>query len=265
MQPDVEFSGTISDLLVRWITGDSISSLRGNFAPNSSPEELPRFVEDFFGYRLPWGISGANRIATGVLGLDPNAISEYVRYFPSIVKLGVPSVQAAWAASIGVPSRHTAMRVAEVFLKESEVANHSSFLRWIESVDRLRWAEEFNLSGTALDDVTRAIALISKNPLLRTGFQPLPTTVMLHITERSQTQEAAKIKSESEVFLRRDYNNTADRNAVEVLFQGNSIGFLPRYLGQTIAPEIDAGTRFNAVATGVIVPSQKAPLVTVSR
>jgi hypothetical protein len=46
------------------------------------------------------GISAANRIAVAVLGLDADPISEYMKYFPPMVKFGVPSVQASWAIQL---------------------------------------------------------------------------------------------------------------------------------------------------------------------
>ena len=45
----------------------------------------------------------------------------------------------------------------------------------------------------------------------------------------------------SEVYLRRDYDNLVDRNAVFVTFESLPIGYVPRNYAQLMAPDLDAG------------------------
>src|SRR5215471_2197409 len=114
-----------------------------------------------------------------------------------------------------------------------------TFLQWLGTLERARWVTDFSLTGTALDDVIRAVSLISVNPFLSQGLKSLPITVGLTTIEAAQRIAAAAIKNDTKAILRRDYDDVADRNAIEVFADGSSIGYLPAYLAQMIAPELD--------------------------
>jgi len=129
MQSDHQFGGDYLDLLQRWLEGSDISQLRDEFrAAAASDEDLAKFIEDFFGYRLPWGISGYIRIAMKMLDVPQINLSAFARFFPSMVKFGVPFPAAAWAMTAGVPLRRVAIEIASRYMQEQASPNYAQYI-----------------------------------------------------------------------------------------------------------------------------------------
>lgn len=168
MEPARQFAGSYRDLLKGWIEGTEIPRLISEFGDQTgSPEELGRFIDDLFGYRLPWGISGYIRIAAKVLGIDPTALSDFARFFPSMVKFGLPNPMACWTMSVGVPFRRPAIRLATAYRNEVRRPSHENFLEWLSTLSSERLRYDFGLTSPVLEDVSRAIFISGVNPLLR--------------------------------------------------------------------------------------------------
>ncbi|MBI1928600.1 hypothetical protein HYR99_30705 [Candidatus Poribacteria bacterium] len=168
MQPDRDFSGSYSDLLEQWIKGAEIHDLISEFGSQAnSPEELGRFIDDLFRYRLPWGISGYIRMAIKVLSFNRPALSDLAKFFPSMVKFGLPDAIACWAMSVGIPFRRTAIEVAAAFRNETLIPGYENFLEWLKNLSSERLRYDFEITSPVLEDVTRAISISSVNPLLK--------------------------------------------------------------------------------------------------
>lgn len=230
--------------------------LRAEFAADApTVEELAKFIEDFFGYRLPWGISGYIRIATKMLDLSPASLSSFSRFFPSMVKFGVPFPEAAWAMAAGIPFRRVAMELASRYLREQSSPSYADFREWLGSLDAERLQHEYRLTSPVLEDVTRALARSNINPLLVqfTGLeQQLPIEVDVKgVTYGSRMRVALRARHGIQVRLTRDYDNPVDRNAVVVELYRQPLGYLPRQVAQLLAPEMDTGVEFETVIVSV--------------
>ena len=124
------------DVLFRWIGGSSVSELI-NRVDIESQEDLSRYVEDYFCYKLPWAISSYIKISSWVLGVANEKLSEYVKFLPSMVKYGVDSPLLAWALSIGIPTRDLAREVVSDYINAGKVKNFHHFINWFA---RLRFS-----------------------------------------------------------------------------------------------------------------------------
>lgn len=256
MQSEQEFAGSYLDLLQRWLAGTDISQLRAEFATDApSLEDLAKFIEDFFGYRLPWGISGYIRIATKVLNLPLTSLSPYSRFFPSMVKFGVPFPEATWAMAAGIPFRRIAIEIASRYVQENLSSSYADFLGWLGSLNAEQLHYEFGLTSPILEDVARALARSGTNPLLRQSItlqQQLPIEVNIQgISYENRGEVALRAKPGIPVRLVRDYDSQVDWNAVKVELERQALGYLPRQTAQLLAPEMDAGVEFDTVITSV--------------
>ena len=88
------------------------------------------------------------------------------------------------------------------------------------------------------DDIAVDASLPLDVDVRGTRFQSRPAIVAA--TERGD-----------EVDLVRDYDNLVDRNAIFVRRSGEDLGYVPRFVAQALAPEIDAGETFTARVTDV--------------
>jgi len=257
MQPRYDFDGSYEDLLKSWVDGTDMSAILGTFSNDAmSPEQLGRFIDDLFGYRLPWGVSAAVRIASKALGVSESDVCELMRFLPSMIKFGVPDPVACWAMSIGIPFRSVAIRIAAAYQSEYESPEFEGFLMWVGTLGSERLQYEFELTGPILEEVSKAVFLSGKNPLLEEykGIQrllPVETEVR-GIAYEGRAAIASRVKAKQIVELERDYDNPVDRNAIAVSLNGRRMGYIPRELAQVLAPEMDTGTRLVAMVTKVI-------------
>jgi superfamily II DNA/RNA helicase len=247
MQSDREIADVnYADLLRRWVTGFRVDDLAPERA--SEPEslgELSKFVEEYFGVLLPWGISAFIRIAQGVLGLAPASLSPYVAYISTMVKFGVPRPEAAWAMTAGVPFRQTAINLAERYVHESREPSQTDFLRWLSSVETDDLRNQLNLPGPFFEDVTRAVFRSSINPILTEHSETIEIlphdTWIRGIGYEGRAVAAGEARPGQVVQLRRDYDNVVDRNAIRVELNGQSVGYVERQFAQLAAPDMDCG------------------------
>jgi replicative superfamily II helicase len=267
MQPERGFAGSYAELLGAWLSGADISDLRDEFAAYApTVDELAKFIEDFFGYRLPWGISAYIRIAAKVLGLPLATLSPVTRFFPSMVKLGVPSPEAAWAMAAGIPFRRLGIELSSRYLSERPSSGYHDFLEWLGSLDIEALHEEYDVPSPILEDVARALARSGANPYLApfSGLDrhlPLDAEVK-GVGYQGRWRVASLARPGERVVLERDYDNPVDRNAVLLELNSRTLGYLPRQLAQLVAPEMDAGLNLEAVVVSVDLKPGRTPRIT---
>jgi superfamily II DNA/RNA helicase len=267
MQPERGFAGSYAELLGAWLSGADTSEVRDGFAAYApTVDELAKFIEDFFGYRLPWGISAYIRIAAKVLGLPQATLSAFTRFFPSMVKLGVPSPEAAWAMAAGIPFRRLAIELASRYLSQRPSSGYHDFLEWLGSLDTEALQEEYDVPSPILEDVARALARSGANPYLA-PFSGLDKHLPLEVEVKGVGYQgrwrlASLARPDEHVVLERDYDNPVDRNAVIVELNGRILGYLPRQLAQLVAPEMDAGLSLEAVVVSVDLKPGRTPRIT---
>ena len=243
-------SGSYLELLRDWMNGRSIPEIQANLADDApSVEQLAKFIEDYFGGRLPWVTSGFLRIALSKLGVEEGELPLKVRTLPAMIKAGVGFPEAAWAAAAGAASREAAIRIgADYVAKKEAVSNgrderhtYADFLEWLRPMTSEDLRYSYDLEGAVLEETLNAFQRSARNPLLvNEPTFPLEMDVR-GIAYEGRRQIAGQAISGSEVFLSRDYDNLVDRNAIFVTFDGQPIGYAPKDYAQLMAPDLDAG------------------------
>ena len=254
------YSGSYLELLRDWMGGVSVPQIRlnlGDDAPNV--EQLGRFIENYFGGRLPWVISGFIRIAANAHNSEEGALPLTVRTLPAMVKAGVGFPAAAWAAAAGAASRDAAIRIGAQFNLESESSSseegtepsYSEFLEWLRPMTSEELNQSYGLEGAVLQETLNAFQRNTKNPLLNTEIRfPLQFDVR-GIIYGSRRQTASQVRPGIELSLERDYDNLVDRNAIMVTFRSRDLGYVPRDYAQLIAPDLDAGLVYRCYAARI--------------
>jgi hypothetical protein len=270
MQSEEAFAGSYVDLLRSWMSGMAMSDIRAEFKDEvASVEDLASFIDDTFGYRLPWGLSGYMRVAEVALDVDPDEISTIAHFLPSMIKFGLPTPEAAWAMAAGVPLRSAAVALSTAFLEQVEEPSQRAFLGWLGGVGAEDLQRTYGIRGAALSEVTRAVARSTSNHLLVESADiddHLPLIVRVRgVKFDNRRVVAARVSEGNRLRLQRDYANVIDRNAVSVLFRGEEIGFLPRDTAQLLAVELDAGVQLRATAAGVAARAIPRIVVRITR
>ncbi len=266
-QTTATFAGDLEVLLGLWIAGTPINETAAYVSDHiDSEEQLSRFIEEFFGYKLPWIVSALFRISKESLGIHDEDVSEYIRCYPSMVKYGLPDPVAAWAMSAGISTRSTARRLAEAFEGQiPDSPSHEDFVAWLSNLSDDSLHHDYRISGHVLYELRYKLGRMATNPFLK-PIKPLHTvlpyqTQIAGILYKNRRWAARRVRKGDRLELRRDYENPVDRNAIEIHHKSGQIGFLPRNLAQRLAPEIDAGAEIEAAA--VATTQRDEPAVTI--
>lgn len=264
-QTTTGFSGDVDVLLNLWVEGHPIDKIGSAVLEiGDSTEQLSRFIEDLFGYRMPWIVSGVFRIAQAELGIPDEEVSDLIRSYPSMIKYGVPDPIASWAMSAGISAREVALRLAEAFESERPSSvSHEGFIDWLAEVSDDSLRHDYSVEGFVLDELRYKLGRMVVNPFLRPlrplhEFLPLLTDIA-GIEYENRRFVARRVAPGDELTLSRDYENPVDANAISVLHAHGHLGFLPRHLAQRLAPELDSGREFFVQA--VRYPSDKRPQI----
>lgn len=262
MQPKNDYSDDYLELLLKWISGKNINEILSEI-PSKEPLRVVKFIEEYFGYLLPWGISGFLQIAKYVLDIDEESTPNHIKYLSTMVKFGVPTAESSWAMMIGIPFKKTAIRMSSKYLQEVESADYENYRNWISKINSEELVHEYNLGPLFLEGVSKALFRAGTNPLLNkeTDMNKVinePTMVM-GISYESRYIVAYTARKGNLVDLRRDYDNMYDRNAIKVYLQGKELGFLNRHLAQFLAPHIDCGLNLQGEITEML--SEKIPQI----
>ena len=245
MQTEHSYPGDLSELIESWITGKELQDIITSTEEIVKSEDLAKFIEDLFTNKLPWGVSALVRIAKYSLGLNDNDISIYLRFFPTMIKFGVPSPEAAWALSSGIPFRKTAIEIATSFIRAEKESNYSTFQKWLKEITEEDLSYKYGLKNPILEDTNRAISQSTVNDLLKQYSDTrdaLPIEIYVHGVQYAERRFVALgSKVGEEVVLARDYNNLADRNSIKIFLKGRELGFVPKEYAQLFAPDMDTG------------------------
>ena len=250
---DIDFY--FKDILLKWLSGAHIEDIIDEFTDSEfKVEELVQFIETYFSYYLPWGITGFLKIAGSVLEIE-DEMSIYCRFLPSMIKYGVPNPETSWAMSVGVPSRSVATKIALEYLKETIDISYTNFITWFGSFDPELLKYKFDFDAYILEDISKASMRSGINELLiecsnADDLLPIETLVK-GIFVDSRESIALRNGVGSLVTLERDYYNELDRNAVHIMCNKEMIGYLDKYIAQVIAPDIDCGARIEGKITRI--------------
>lgn len=245
MQSDDQFGGDLDELFEDWLQGKGVYEISTAIERNEKIESLAKFVEGYFSYRLPWGMSSFLKIASAILEIAPDRISLHTKFLPSMVKFGVPNPIASWAMAIGIPFRRMAMALASDYVAEIDSPNYRNFLEWLRKISSEDLREKYDLRAPVLDDVTKLLYRTGRNALIQEkwGIDDYlkEETWVTGISFGDRRIVAKSAKAGQEVRLIRDYENLVDRNAIRVVLHGEDLGYIDRNLAQALAPYIDTG------------------------
>lgn len=204
-------------------------------------------ISDYFGYRLPWGIASFIRIADNALQIGDD-LSTTAQWLAPMVRHGVSTVQAAWAMTVGCPTRDLSIKIAASFAEVNVHGAYSDFIEWFSSLT----SEDFILEMGATSDeakllVTRAAALVPNGDRIVEQLRSDASVFVVDVIGLEYYGRSSRLPAvgpDDSIVLRRDHLNLYDPNAIIVIHDSGELGYLPRSVARLIAPQIDAGYAF---------------------
>lgn len=261
MDGELEYAGDRDSLLESWMSGSTVNEALGKSGMEGADiERAAKFIGTAFGHYMPWGISAFMKIAAARLKIAEDDLPDHARYLPEMVRHGMPAPEHSWAMRLGIPTKSAAIRVCDRLRPSTprELARMISEM----GVEDLT---EHGIGADTAADVAQAARRLHPNPLLR-GGRSLEDVVgePVRIVGIGRPQwYAARLAAGGDVEIRRDYDDLADRNAMEALAGGQRVGYLERDVAQYLAPLVDAGMAVSARVASVEGGGSDAPTVAV--
>ena len=251
LSPKDETIENLEDVIEDWLGQVPMPEIIAAYLPSGA--DVNRFqrdvVSDYFGYRFPWGIASFVRIADSILGIG-DGISTTAQWLAPMVRHGVSTVQAAWAMTVGCPTRDLSVKIAEAFADVNVHGAYADFIEWFSSLT----SEDFILAMDATPYeakvlVSRAAALVPNGDRIAEQLRN-DTSVfvgdLVGLAYHGRSSRLPAVGPGDSVALTRDHQNPYDTNAIVVIHESGELGYLPRLVARLIAPQMDAGYTFGA-------------------
>ena len=256
LSPRDETVVDMEDVIEDWLGQVPMPEIIEAYLPNGA--DVNRFqreiISEYFGYRLPWGVASFIRIADSVLQMGDD-ISTTAQWLAPMVRHGVSTVQAAWAMTVGCPTRDLSVKIAEAFAEAGVPGAYADFIQWFSSLT----SEDFILAMDATPDeakllVSRAAALVPNGDRIAEQLRNDTSTFvgdLVGLEYRGRSSRLPSVGPGDIVTLARDHQNPYDTNAIVVIHESGELGYLPRFVARLIAPQMDAGYTFSAVVSDI--------------
>jgi hypothetical protein len=236
-------------LATDWVRGVHIQQLRADHGVLLSKEDamgFSAFVERVVVRDLPWIVSA------GIEFIRLRRGDEWQPYrqlgvLPAMLKFGLPTVGACFAASIGIRRRETAHVVGQAF------ENHgggpfAAFLSWLSALA----PEDVAALGVGEDtpELVQRIAALAGNRdslLLLARGEGSIQAMLRGLNHDRRWHHVLALNIPTEVVLERESDNLYDPNAILVRsVPGTPLGYVAREMARGVAPLLDSGCEAQA-------------------
>ncbi|MEV1179109.1 HIRAN domain-containing protein, partial [Nonomuraea sp. NPDC049784] len=253
--------GVLVDVSTDWMDGLAVDELRRRHGARLGPDDPMRFVkvlDRLVVHDLAWVISAIVQLWEHER--DGLPLPGPVTACAAMIKYGVDSESACFAASIGVRNRRDAIALGQLYAAlPGEGFAH--FLSWAAALTPDAVASSVSRQ-TARLFLDRAAVLLTPRQAVElavaeTGTLTVPVRGIGPLGTASLLAEA---HSGDLILLRRERDNLADPNAIAVhLPSGQHVGYLAREIAHIMAPllDLDEGPSIHAVIE--TLPHRRTP------
>jgi len=143
------------ELLADWVEGKEYGSLANEYYHGDIERAVGSIEEATFSF--PWGSHAIIQHLVAALGNE--AIPRLVRFMPSLVHHGVPTLAAVYAINLGVSDRRLAVRIGDAYLSEHDSVGFAALKEWLQGIGYSEWGKM--LKGENPDVVNECYQLVS--------------------------------------------------------------------------------------------------------
>lgn len=246
-----------------WLNGATVSDLFDAYSVSAGADDVVQMatvVESVLARDLPWLVSASIELLRGHLGelWEPE---RRLSALPAMLKFGVGSVGASYAASIGIRDRGAANNIGEAF-EATGGAYLNEFIRWLAALPASELASLLPEGDTR--HVLSRVAVLAANRQARTLAAAGQGTVDTALRGLGYEGRMARVESLAlpvPVMLEREADNPFDPNAILVRStEGDNLGYVARETASAVAPILDEGAHVQALLVSYAPGSHEANL-----
>lgn len=234
----------IMDFVSLWIEGTKLNELKimwRKYYKDFGDESMDIFIEELLYYKIPWGLTAYNIILAYNLEVEMQKMIDEIKYLPVFTKHGLNDIVACWAKSLGVPTRESAILLANQFHKINGEREIESFIKWFAN---LSYYELESIIGRDSYYELNNIANLTQKINSEKFYNKYDlASYCFHIKginfDKVRISTANKVTINDNIELVRDYNNPYDIYAIKIYINDKELGFVPRNIAKILAIEID--------------------------
>lgn len=238
------------NLISGWINLMSIPTLATEFTNEKNVEKVAEYIDKKFVYRFSWGANAFTKIVAYNMGMELKDIPIFLKELSSMIKFGVNTQYASWAMSLGVNSRNLAHRIGTKFKEElGETDDFSKFIEWFKELNTEKLGVLSTLEAKALESRVSKLEVnnISEYDKIITKIRKDGIIVGIKgLSYEDRLKNLERIADGQSLFLKRDYLNKHDIDAIKIYSNSKELGFIPREFAKVLAPQMDFGMNFKA-------------------
>ncbi|MEH7444734.1 DEAD/DEAH box helicase [Bacillus sp. JJ1122] len=231
----------LEPFILSWINGDDLDQLRKLWSDSVGEEYVDLmnvYIEDCLAYRYPWGITSVIFIASYVLQRDWNSLSKSILSLPTKMKNGLNDTYALWLKDMGLMSRKDCLLLSKSYEGSPDLR---SFINWFVNL-QVEDINKFWVNSTyGLRNIFYLISKINIKDNHTSNFNKTNHSFNVKgIPYEAERIEVAKlIKVGDKLLLKRQQDNEFDSFAIQILYQGKQLGFVPRGLAKIFSFQMD--------------------------
>lgn len=231
----------LEPFILSWINGDDLDQLRKLWSDSVGEEYIDLmnvYIEDCLAYRYPWGITSVIFIASYILQRDWNSLSKSILSLPSKMKNGLNDTYALWLKDMGLISRKDCLLLSKSYDGSPDLR---SFINWFVNL-QVEDINKFGVNSTyGLRNIFYLISKINIKDNHTSNFNKTNHSFNVKgIPYEAERIEVAKlIKVGDKLLLKRQQDNEFDSFAIQILYQGKQLGFVPRGLAKIFSFQMD--------------------------
>lgn len=238
-----------NDLISGWINLMSIPALATEFTNENEIEKVAEYIDTKFVYKLSWGANAFTQILAYNMGMELKDLPLFLKELSSMIKFGVNSQYASWAMSLGINSRNLAYRIGTKFKEEVGETDFNKFIEWFKQLNTDKLGVLGTLESKALDSRVSKLEVnnISENDMILTKIKKDGLIVGIKgLSYEDRLKNLEILEDGQSLYLKRDYLNKYDVDAIKIYSNAKELGFIPREFAKVLAPQMDFGLDFKA-------------------
>jgi hypothetical protein len=242
-------------LAADWMDGGTIDNLRQTHGGALGTQDAMKFakaLDQLVVHDLAWAVSSVLLLMEQ---RQEGVVSDRLAALTAMLKFGVNTEMACFAASVGVRHRPDAVALGAMF-PTTFGTSFGDFCAWVST---LRGDEVASVVApdTAALFLDRAAALMTPTEALdvlvtESGSLTSPVRGIRHAASAAVL---ASVPIGGELGRSRDYSNPADTNAVRFTVDGNHVGYVAREIARVLSPLLDDEMGPAVTATLTIRPT----------
>jgi len=230
--------GAVPALACDWIGGLAIDQLRDRHAAElgvSDPMRFAAILDRLMTKELAWALSALLHLLEHACGQPLNPVLEAL---PAMVKYGVDTPAACFAAALGVRNREDAIGLGEVCPAEAE-SSFQAFLYWLGTT--APWTT-YGFSPETLARLTgHATTLTAPRTLLAfAAGRSTSVSVPLVPAQASSGDLTSALRNGAPLRLRREHGHSDSPDTIAVTSESTrALGYLDPAYARVLAPLMD--------------------------